>query len=211
MPTPAAPTPVPRPSIWLWIGVCVLMLGIGIGIGMFLEGYRRPTAYVTASPAPSPTADPTANWKTYTNSQRKYVLRYPNDWRLQENAHLDLPYLVHSLDLKDKLGSIQLTVDIYTEMLIKSVPEDKVIKSEKTIVDGKTATKNRHNSFGPSLEVIISLDDQIYRITKGLASEVTFDQILSTFRFIEQKLPKCLPVTQPCNPLSCDYDPAKCN
>lgn len=44
-----------------------------------------PTTYQS----PVPTIDPTANWKTYTNSEYKYQLKYPNDWSVKENSGQD--------------------------------------------------------------------------------------------------------------------------
>jgi hypothetical protein len=39
----------------------------------------------TSSPTPAATADPTANWKTYTDSNGKYSFKYPQDYKINEN------------------------------------------------------------------------------------------------------------------------------
>ena len=36
--------------------------------------------------SPSPTLDETANWKTYTNTENHYILKYPTDWKLTEDT-----------------------------------------------------------------------------------------------------------------------------
>lgn len=38
-------------------------------------------------PTPVATADPTANWKTYKNTNPPYTLQYPNQWIFDESAH----------------------------------------------------------------------------------------------------------------------------
>ncbi|MCL4419820.1 hypothetical protein M1146_07055, partial [Patescibacteria group bacterium] len=37
-------------------------------------------------PSPTPTLNPTANWKDYTNAKSRYSVKYPNDWVILEPA-----------------------------------------------------------------------------------------------------------------------------
>ena len=55
---------------------------------------QTPTAYQSS---PTPTTDPTANWKTYANTQYSFSLKYPADWYVKTvndhpNALLDLAF-----------------------------------------------------------------------------------------------------------------------
>lgn len=77
-----------RPEL-VWILLIILGAVILIAAGFF--GYRyykakqdeknKPTATSTST---SQTADPYAGWKTYTNKEIGYTLRYPADWTLKE-------------------------------------------------------------------------------------------------------------------------------
>lgn len=138
------------------------------------------------SPAASPVANPTANWKTYTNPSLKYLLKYPQSWEIQEYPDADLPYVLHRLELRNN-NKPQLVIEIYKELRVKTVPEDKVVRSEQITISGVTGTKNWHNSFGPPAEIIIIFDTKTYRILLQDANQnQTVDQILSTFKFLDQ-------------------------
>ena len=68
-------TPVIQTSKTNWplfslMGVLVLMAGIGIGL------------LVSSFLTPTPSTDPTANWKTYTNSKYNFTFKYPDNKRV---------------------------------------------------------------------------------------------------------------------------------
>lgn len=44
----------------------------------------RTTTYVPVQPSPTPTVDPTANWKTYTNTKYGYTIKYPEGFGVDE-------------------------------------------------------------------------------------------------------------------------------
>lgn len=133
----------------------------------------------------NPDGTQTANWKTYTNPLTKYLLRHPQSWEVQEYPNADLPYIIHRLELL-KNNKPQLVIETYREFLVKAVPEDKVIRSEQITISGVTGTKNWHNSLGPPVEIIVSLDAKTYRILlKDVDASQMVDKILSTFKFLE--------------------------
>jgi len=45
---------------------------------------NTPTASASASASATATADPYAGWKTYTNTNIGYSLKYPSDWKINE-------------------------------------------------------------------------------------------------------------------------------
>jgi len=140
------------------------------------------------SPAetPVPSADHTANWKTYTNPSLKYLLKYPQSWEIQEYPDADLPYVLHRLELRNN-NKPQLVIETYKELLVKTVPEDEVVRSEQITISGVTGTKNWHNPFGPPAEIIIIFDTKTYRILLQDANQnQTVNQILSTFKLTDE-------------------------
>lgn len=87
--TPPAPvevsTPKSKSKLWLWILGEVLLFGTGIGGGVFLgkQFYSRspalqPNPLPTVGAIQTPTPDPTADWKTYTNTDYSLSFKHPN-------------------------------------------------------------------------------------------------------------------------------------
>ncbi len=77
-------------SSWLRtlsIGLGVIGIGFVIGIGGYFLGTKNNKSsvvtYVTPTitqVSPTPTPDPTANWKTYTSEDTSFSFKYPSDW-----------------------------------------------------------------------------------------------------------------------------------
>ncbi|MEK7112845.1 MAG: hypothetical protein AAB875_06050 [Patescibacteria group bacterium] len=88
---PIAPTPEPvptpqKPKNFLLIGMVALVLILIASTGyLAFQNYqlRKQISQLQISPVPTSTAtpDPTANWKTYINSEYKYSIKYPPDWQ----------------------------------------------------------------------------------------------------------------------------------
>ncbi|PJE68920.1 hypothetical protein COU96_02585 [Candidatus Shapirobacteria bacterium CG10_big_fil_rev_8_21_14_0_10_38_14] len=95
---PASQKPVTSKPIVSWLLVSLVVLLIGT-TGVFAYKYFRlkrqidnkqpvpsvpPTKVTTTGPSPAPsplpTADPTTNWKTYSNSRFGYSFKYPETW-----------------------------------------------------------------------------------------------------------------------------------
>lgn len=107
MDNPAAPTSSipPQPAVsslpdesssrrwplWLFGGIALLALGIAIGVfgAKFLNQSQgqlqqnQPTSVPTPLPAEASAqeGDPTADWKTYTNTRYAYSMKLPQDWQ----------------------------------------------------------------------------------------------------------------------------------
>lgn len=94
----AVTTPQSKSNIWVLIIGAIMLLGGGITIGLLLgKQLYSPTSQLTPSPSPIsqftptpvfviPTADPTANWKTYINTEYNYLLKYPSNLTVGENG-----------------------------------------------------------------------------------------------------------------------------
>lgn len=111
--SPVVPILRPKNHVVVSIFAGVVILAIGIGIGLMLGKYSpkqissyedcmkakesssqesNPPTCVTSNglrfkgpvSSPTPTPDPTANWKTYTNSRANFSFRYPNDAQITE-------------------------------------------------------------------------------------------------------------------------------
>jgi len=81
-PSPYSNQPKPTPKLPLLIILPVLIATIvgviGYTIAKQMTTPKPPSAPPTVStPVPN---DPTANWKTYTNTLAGYILKYPDEW-----------------------------------------------------------------------------------------------------------------------------------
>lgn len=71
-----------------WLKIIFLSLfTLVVASGIFYAGYRsglqQATTPLPATPTPllpTPTPDPTAGWKTYTNTEYKYSMKIPSNW-----------------------------------------------------------------------------------------------------------------------------------
>ncbi|GEM_PF-5798002 len=91
---PSAESPRRRWFLWSAIGLTFLVLGIAVGLfsAKFLNqpsttSQLTPILSPTAqSLTPIPTSDPTADWKTYNNTEYSYSLKYPPNLTVGENG-----------------------------------------------------------------------------------------------------------------------------
>lgn len=81
IPSPATPSPKPASSMRVvWIVLVGIVVLAGAAYGWMKLYPSSPVALESASPTPTATADPTTGWKTYTNTQSGFEIRYPNSW-----------------------------------------------------------------------------------------------------------------------------------
>lgn len=178
---------------------------------------------VTPTPltSPEPTAqagapDPTSDWKTYTNTQYRYSIKYPSDWRTQvvaagagdkeadtNSASVDLflstakdAYPLHRISIEPFELSATQTLDTVVKSFrdwgLENQKESDVKLDSLDVVkiEGVAKPDNFYssayifkipNSFGG---LTFLTRDTLDRKDKDI-----FDQILSTFKFIEPATP----------------------
>lgn len=224
--TPEAPPPPPTPTKKsnpvLWLAIGFLFLSIVGGGGYFVMNFAKrpqPTPSPTPTPTPTETPDPTASWKTYTNENIGFLLKYPSDWSLKP-YDISTNYPLH--------GLVQLASNINSEsldgMIILSYWDNQNRLSLEEIENkykgeaggpdiyfpngemidflGKQAYKGENVSCAPMMcdRIAIIKETKVIEI-KSLYGAVNrnkeiFDQILSTFKFIEAT-PSATPISSP--------------
>lgn len=173
------------------LGIVVVLV---VAIGAYLLGSKQSQLVVQNSvqitPIPTLTPDPTANWKTYANTKYTYLLKYPATWNVVTDYVAEGDFIIQSSkgELVDVIGQANPQKLTIQEWLKQNWPNDTV---EETVVGGKTALKNQQKreyyiSYSNDTFIIISYDN-----CRGMGCGVgkleadTFDQILSTFKFIQ--------------------------
>lgn len=146
------------------------------------------------SPSPTPSTDPTANWKIYSNS--RYLFKYPQMWETQPIPNGAQQAIL--LSSPDKFMSLSLSLDLQGigyECLTK-------IKEETITIDAQKVTKTTFtgaindmcgdNTKQRDVWISIPRENKIDHLTFSTDEEnfdkamEIFDQILSTFKFVKE-------------------------
>ena len=138
--------------------------------------------------SPSPTTDPTADWKTYTNDVYGFSFKYPKSATL-ESTNFD------NTDFNIMLSN--LTGVKYEELVVYAGSEwaysnTKADKTENYTLAGVSAYREDNPAGQNPAETLIYVKSGKYYYTihqtkdeNDANIEKVFDQILSTFKFVE--------------------------
>lgn len=183
------------------LAIILLLLAIGV-LGFFI--FRniqndQTTAETTPTPTtiPTPTPDPTESWKIYTNTKIGFSFKYPEGWTEKgPEAANDTTIVYINSDEKFGTGPEQLWYFVWTTAVNK-LPDRQYTKG---LINNYTSykTTDEPSRFG-ALGYFLTKDEKQYigvfltpyNSVKTAAFpsqdkyEVIFDQILSTFKFIE--------------------------
>jgi hypothetical protein len=203
-----------NPAIWIAL---IILVALFTGFGGYFLGQRRvveeETPSATLAPVstftPTPSPDPTANWKTYMSDNFAYSLKYPTgEGYIQEtcgedfnNAFLlhiegdsgyDNPQLLciardafYSFELYPSIGKFSQS-DYPKESDVASVTSE-IIEVAGVLGKKFTITKIKSAPIPDKrYEVFLENGGYKYRIIfTAFAHEQLFDQILSTLLFLE--------------------------
>ncbi len=224
--SPSPPTaqvkPIKKPTklpIILMTVIAVLSLAVSAYFGY--QNYLL-KQQISQSPtaSPSPTVDPTADWKTYTNTAYSYHLKYPNEWlaksfgpgpggfQLLNDSSRGVILSPNNQEQTIPSPSLQIEADgpenlsrpIYSEFQKQAKTgfseTYKLISETTTSFSGVTATvlEGEHvyseTSTYVKQFVFASSESGVY-FSITIASDtkkesLVFDQILSTFKFLDE-------------------------
>ena len=198
------PVPVEKPKNNSVLIILSLFLVILVGLVAFL-GYQNyqlqkqisllTTPTPTASAIALATADPTANWNTFTTDL--FSLKYPNDWNVpvkSTDSSGDTSYTFESGNFVITEGSggiFNLEQKQSYDQLIAY--EKKVTTGLKSITVSGIKTVEYFDTDGPSTSaptiVLTDTKKNVYLISMAIPAESNsnlFDQIISTFKFTSQ-------------------------
>jgi hypothetical protein len=190
-----------------------MAVGLMIDKTTLLSTIRIPYLSVTpsATPLPTPTPDPTANWKTYTDPNGHFTFKYPTSYSLETET---MPYLHRNITWRfNNISALACRGDCpiintkeqvtlgeksatkltgYIGSVGGNIPQTYVtyelVSGTKYFIFSMQAlpfvmTKDEVPQYDPYATQQIKREDQL-----------TFDQILSTFKFIDQTpTPTCRP------------------
>ncbi len=137
-PVPSIVPPIQPPQsksrVWMWILAGVLLLGVGTATGIYLgkQLYSKPA--LAPSPTPlamaTPSSDPTANWKTYTNDSEGISFKYPQEITLKISEK--------GLYWLDSSGSFQTNISWNSSPLAGTLEQELISRDEcpKEVTNG---------------------------------------------------------------------------
>ncbi len=194
------PTPKSNKKSLILVGVAVLLVAGVVGGGYFLWS-RSQNQTIQSSPTPSAesTLDSTADWKTYTDDKRGFLLKYPTDFIISECKNG-----FHLFELSSKFKSSEfcetppigaISLDYSKSQLTTGFEKSEEYKVTETsiTIDGikaqKQVVEKLKDAPGPdyAVYVLFSNKDYFYNITlRDQYAEDIYNQILSTFKFVDE-------------------------
>ncbi len=168
--------------------IIIVLITLGIA-GYF--GYRqfKPTINKFFS-SPTPTSDPTADWKTYSDRQGRFSFKYPSAWWIEEFdagaetiSYIDDNDQV-SLGITDIISPLSIGKECKS---LDDISENINFSYKVNIAVYDCGSLNQHSVY-----MDFEYNDTPYRLgynyNKNLESKYIgiLNQILSTFKFLEE-------------------------
>lgn len=189
----------PKKSNKSFLVILLAILGLILAGGLVYAGVQigKKQSLISVSPTPmptevliptipisTPTPDPTAGWKTYTNKKYGYSISYPINWDVKEFPESGGYIEVTSLNpdkVTDRISAIFITVS-------PNPYEVEATGNGDPIKVGNFTAKKKYggappNATGVYLRVVAPLGTKSIIFESNTDYEPVFDQILSTFRF----------------------------
>lgn len=165
---PATHKPEVKNSLVLIMSILLIIAVAIAGLFYFqIQKLSKELSKYQIQPSPTPTAttNPTANWKTYTNTQYKYSVKYPADYSVIETSSDYVRFFpgINNPNLPQSQTYLSIQLDKSPQQLPEAV--------YKKTADGKTLR---------ILQTLMDVDE-----TQKSQIKTIFDQILSTFQFTE--------------------------
>lgn len=187
--------PKKRNSLFLFILLVVVVLAgllfFAYSLGQKKIAKVQPYLAPTSAPQPTVTLDATANWKTYTDTELEFSVKYPNSWFLISDVLTSYDASNYSSKLPFPENSIKCDFNYYDS-------SNEALTGEKVFVDGnikiyKGKVEDKTGTEGPGLgdAVFFKIDDSVHKPVGLLCFKYsdTLEELLrktlSTFKFLE--------------------------
>jgi len=199
-----SPAPETKKSNEILIHIALILIILSGAGGFYLGSYvfpAKPSKTLIPAPSPisnpTPTLDPTANWKTYTNTIYAFQISYPEYLSIEEDFDKEEYYdNLINFSSGETLINIKAIydIDIYENQEPKDVATREIMDSgfnysvAPTIVNSYSAAittvqgtsiKTTYTTKHPDKNIFIAIS--FYSFT----DKETLDQILSRFKFLD--------------------------
>ena len=182
------------------LGAVLLTVG-GILLLQNIQPAPSPTPIAQQTPPPTPQQEvlDTTDWQTYRNDEFGFEVKYPSDWFAYDDRNFPCEYVLFSRkQISDCRFADYIPADFYVfkgdlyNPFPKSLPNQIytpfILDGEKGVIN--FATEQSDGPRAKDTNILVNHNGYGYMVTflnidyQGNHEQV-FDQILSTFRFIE--------------------------
>lgn len=211
-PMPTTPTPPKKESNAITIISMAVFVILALGAVAFLYYQNQKlkgmlASYQTsiASPTPTATTDPTANWKTYKSKEFNFNFQYPSELSFIYDGvpgkDEGKPFVLFHVNVQNFDGTkskaksnsdFQFSLDVERDRyktLDEYIPSNISQSSKsKIIIDNNEAIKVVDDAYANWPTIWTRSGSYVYIIqmsNSGKENEKYFDQILSTFKFLD--------------------------
>ena len=190
--------------LWVVVGVLAVIMGFfwirSAGerlnkIGESMGNINFPQMETPQINIPNIT-DQTADWKTYTNNQYGFEIKYPEGWDMQENIPNKKFVLKFTAKENYPVLAIQFLADDYSKIMageekklsdwIKNNPEQPAGVENDIVFSGIPAKEFLYYSPIGAEEQLIIIEKNNLVLQVNSYKNSVLDQMLSTFKFIEK-------------------------
>ncbi len=209
--------PDKQKKIILWVIVIILALILGFfwfksainkleKLGENVSQIKLPEIQTPIAENPSAQTDETADWKTYTNDEYGFEIKYPNSWYFKEveKGIVDggIYFSPYPPDEKDETGGIAFTSEALNISANNLAEKSSLLEYVKNYLNLSVATKfeieNIKVDGADGIKVRITCDgvgcgnphwfvmkeEKVYIFNSGLSDKIdVFEKIISTFKF----------------------------
>ncbi len=185
--------------------VAAILLISSLAFGAYQLGRNQtPSSPIVEPPTLSPAvstpssnpADPTANWKTFTDNEIGFTFKYPIDRRVQQSPRKDGKFI--TIEAADPLELISIYISndptIVDNFGSKNSNGGPLSNIERVQIDSRDGIKYRakvntetNQTAAVTVQVIkdsYSIELVYFQVNEQ--SDKTFNQILATFKFLDQ-------------------------
>lgn len=197
-PVSKQPPPFSKPWLrWILLIIVAVLLSSG-GTYLVLTQQKieqpQPSPSLTASPVPTDAGE-TANWKTYTNTDYGYSVKYPPVWSNITCGSAVLfdkePFFSCATDVSG-IFSISVRNKTSETPLINTGKEFKVISANLVNIGGKQGERMVTEKVEPApgadkiIIAAVEYKGKVYTLNlQDINEQVVFDQILQTIKFLQ--------------------------
>jgi hypothetical protein len=132
----------------------------------------------------APTVNPTANWKTYTNTQYGFEVKYPSNLSFTEGSYPNLNYWYVNFNYNNNSGESPLAIRVEKKSLGDMSVANNAGKLDEKDVAGIQGKILVEDASGNCQGTFIDKGDWAYIFENQCnQNKNLFDQMLSTFKF----------------------------
>jgi len=117
----------------LKLSIFLLITILLIASGFIIWNSFGPEIVDRFVPSPTPTPDPYADWKTYTNEEYGFSVKYPEDWFERDETKTD-SYFTKSFSYK-KISDTTLTFDLVSFTIINNLKDSTLYNQWNTTTE----------------------------------------------------------------------------